>query len=151
MEGAKSGLPVLFEDCSMSDMTTLPAPDLSFKEAIHAAANRQRIAQPKSPVSRQCIAYLNGRENRHFRRGKCRLHMPISPYAGHSKIAVLRKSLVAPPMNGLENQDFLGVAIVGLGDRVLVDQSSERLPVCHQRQSEPQGLRTTFSCVFEGF
>jgi hypothetical protein len=40
-------------------------------------------------------------------------------------------------MNGLENQDYLGVAIVGSGDRVLVDQSSERLPVCHQRQSEP--------------
>src|SRR5512135_1038902 len=100
-------------------------------------ANRQLIAQPKGPVSRPRIAYLNDRENRHFRRGKCRLRMPISPCAGHSKIAVLRKSLVAPPINGLENQDFLGVAIVGSGDRVLVDQSSERLPVCHQRQSEP--------------
>jgi hypothetical protein len=40
-------------------------------------------------------------------------------------------------MNGLANQDFLGVAIVGSGDRVLVDQSSERLPVCYQRWSEP--------------
>jgi len=40
-------------------------------------------------------------------------------------------------LNELENQGFLGVAIVGSGDRVLVDQSSERLPVCHQRQSGP--------------
>jgi hypothetical protein len=36
-----------------------------------------------------------------------------------------------------EWQDFLGVAIVGSGDRVLVDQSKERLPVCHRRQSGP--------------
>ena len=105
--------------------------------SANLAANRQLIAQPKSPVSRQRIAYLNDREDRHFRRGKCRFRMPISPCAGHSKIAVLRKILVAPPVNELEKQDFLGVAIVGSCDRVLVDQSSERLPVCHQRQSEP--------------
>jgi hypothetical protein len=83
------------------------------------------------------VFHLNDREDRHFRRGKCRFRMPISPCAGHSKIAVLRKILVAPPVNELEKQDFLGVAIVGSGDRVLVDQSSERLPMCHQRQSGP--------------
>src|SRR5512144_3072799 len=118
-------------------MTQRAARFYSLGEKSRLGANRQRIAQPKSPVSRQRIAYLNDRENRHFRRGKCRLHMPISLGARHSKIAVLRKSLVAPPMNGLENQDFLGVAMVGSGDRGLVDQSRERLPVCHQRQSEP--------------
>src|SRR5262245_32855941 len=40
-------------------------------------------------------------------------------------------------MNGLGNQDFLGVAMVGSGDRAVVHQSSERRPVCHQRQSGP--------------
>jgi hypothetical protein len=40
-------------------------------------------------------------------------------------------------MNELEKQDFLGVAIVGSGDRVLFDKSSEGLPMCHQRQSGP--------------
>src|SRR5262249_21098464 len=33
--------------------------------------------------------------------------------------------------------DFLGVAMVGSGDRAVVHQSSERRPVCHQRQSGP--------------
>src|SRR5262249_26143731 len=100
-------------------------------------ANRQRIAQRKSRVSRQRIAQLNDRETRHFWQGICRSCTPPSPCAGHSKFALPPSRLMVPTRNGQENQAFLGVAIVSSTDRAAVDQSNEGRLLCRQRLSGP--------------
>jgi hypothetical protein len=100
-------------------------------------ANRQRIAQPKSRVSRQRIAHLNYRENRHFRRGICRFYTPPSSSAEYLKFALLPRRLIAPIRNGQENQGFLGVASASSADRAAVEQSNEGRLVCHQMLSGP--------------
>jgi arylsulfatase len=53
------------------------------------AAIRQLIAQLRSDLSRQRIARLNDRGNRHFRRGLCRFWTPLASCAGHSGVAFL--------------------------------------------------------------
>src|SRR5262249_5055664 len=89
-------------------------------------ANRQLIAQPRSTVSRQRIAHLNDRENRHFRRRICRFCTLLSSSVGHPQVALLRRILLGPTKNGQENRlcskevDVLGSSscLVKARDRV---------------------------------